>query len=91
MQYIVAKMKDENKSENDIQTRFVCRMLPINILCKASGNMEEFTRLVTPVVKNFINELRDKNQPESDEDEERNIHFSWCIEYKAKNNQKIHK
>jgi len=37
MDYII-KVIQEGEDDHNISTRFICRMLPIDFLCKASGN-----------------------------------------------------
>jgi hypothetical protein len=35
---------------SELQARFAYRFLPISVACKASGNLDEFTRLVEPLI-----------------------------------------
>ena len=46
------------KPDSDLVARFAYRFVPISIACKASGNLEEFKRLVRPLVKKFIEERK---------------------------------
>lgn len=64
--------------KGEFNTRFTCRFIPILTMTKASGNLDEFRRLTEQSVKSYI-----------DTNFANGSHFSWCLEYKCKNNQKI--
>lgn len=75
-----------------LQSRFMYRMLPISLMCKASGNMEEFERQARPLVKNFIIMMRKEQLARSQAeglDLDTGLYFTWCVEFKARNNGKI--
>ena len=55
-------------------------------MIKASGNIEEFKRQVQGVIKDFMKKLLSKKKGEDER-----IHFSWNLEFKNRNNQKIKK
>jgi len=55
-------------------------------MIKASGNIEEFKRQVQGVIQDFIKKLLSKKKGEDER-----IHFSWNLEFKNRNNQKIKK
>ena len=77
--------------ESCLQARFAYRFLPISVGCKASGNMDEFKRLVSPLIKSFISarrqETMNKNAKEGLELEM--SYFTWCMEFKQRGNAKI--
>ena len=79
------------ENRESINTRFAYRFVPISLITKASGNLDEFKRLTNPIIENFmLNQKRRvieenvKNEVEKSE-----AHFSWCIEFKNRNNAKI--
>jgi len=55
-------------------------------MIKASGNIEEFKRQVQGVIQDFMKKLLSKKKGEDER-----IHFSWNLEFKNRNNQKIKK
>jgi len=55
-------------------------------MIKASGNIDEFKRQVQGVIQDFIKKLLSKKKGEDER-----IHFSWNLEFKNRNNQKIKK
>jgi len=55
-------------------------------MIKASGNIEEFKRQVQAVIQDFMKKLLSKKKGEDER-----IHFSWNLEFKNRNNQKIKK
>ena len=65
--------------------------MPVSLLCKASGNLDEFKRMVQPIIQSFINERKqhvlDQNCALNQNNKVAN--FSWCVEFKSRNNQKI--
>ena len=69
-----------------MRARFTARFIPISFMIKASGNLEEFKRQMQPTLKNFLTKLFSKKKS----DDER-IHFSWNLEFKNRNNQKVKK
>lgn len=80
-EFIIKKLTSENKEDQEsIQSRFICRFLPIQFMCKASGNMDEFKRLSVPHIEQYLNKTYDESS-----------HFSWCVEWKSKNNQKLNR
>ena len=52
------KLMEHLVTQDDLQARFAYRFLPISIACKASGNLEEFKRLVRPLIVEFLNERK---------------------------------
>ena len=44
-EYVISEVQNGNMS-----ARFICRFIPVSFLSKASGNMDEFRRMVTPVI-----------------------------------------
>ena len=55
--------------------------------------MEEFERLAKPIVDKYIQD-RKQNVLEKNQKEGLGLdmaHFSWCVEFKSRNNQKIKK
>ena len=69
-----------------MRARFTARFIPISFMIKASGNIEEFKRQSQPVIKNFIKNILSKKKA----DDER-LSFSWNLEFKNRNNQKVKK
>ena len=55
-------------------------------MIKASGNIEEFKRQVQGVIQDFMKKLLSKKKGEDER-----IHFSWNLEFKNRDNQKIKK
>ena len=39
-------------------SRFAYRFMPVSLLCKASGNLDEFKRMAQPIVQTFITERK---------------------------------
>ena len=65
--------------KGEYASKFTCRMVPTSVLCKASGNIAEFQRLIRPVITEVLTELMEQGASG----------FSFCVEYKNKNNAKI--
>ena len=62
--------------------------MPVSLLCKASGNIDEFRRMAMPIVQKFVHERKqavlDDNLAKGTQNTTAN--FSWCVEFKARNN-----
>ena len=70
------------------QVRFAYRFMPVSLLCKASGNIDEFKRMAKPIVQKFVHDRKqaviDENVAKGTSNTRAN--FSWCVEFKARNN-----
>ena len=79
------------ENRDQINTRFAYRFVPISLITKASGNIEEFIRLANPIISDFMKKQKQKviDQNKTNEIEISDAHFSWCIEFKNRNNAKI--
>lgn len=71
------------KETGEANCRFVCRLMPVDILCKANC-FDDFKRFAKPALDKALLEHRN-----SVEDKEKPI--LWCLEMKRRNNEKIPK
>jgi hypothetical protein len=58
-------------------TRFACRFMPVDILCKA--NLEDFKKFATPAIERVFNEASGADAKS----------ILWCMEFKRRNNDKV--
>jgi len=75
-------LKEEEGEEQQFHTRFTCRFIPIQFMMKASNNLAEFNRLLEPAISNFVaNKVQESREKGS-----ARCRFSWCVEFKSRNN-----
>ena len=68
---------DHVSSTGEQISRFACRFIPVDILCKA-GKIEDFIKFATPVLSRTF-----PDESVSDET------VTWCLEFKRRNNEKV--
>ena len=61
-------------------------MLPVSVLCKASGNMAEYKRLLKPPLLQLLKDRTSNAIKMQNNFKEIRVSFSYCIEFKNKNN-----
>ena len=61
---------------NESLARFVCRLIPVDILCKAN-KIEDFMEFAKPVINAQFPQGEDKER------------IPWCMEFKRRNNDKV--
>ena len=70
------------------QSRFACRFIPIDILCKAK--MDDFQAFAKPILAKYFTLAQSDNKPNPDE-ESKTQPISWAMEFKNKNNNNLKK
>mmetsp|Transcript_6524 Transcript_6524/g.10484 ORF Transcript_6524/g.10484 Transcript_6524/m.10484 type:complete len:231 (+) Transcript_6524:120-812(+) len=48
--YIISQVQS---ADSDSCSRFICRFIPIQMLCKASGNIDQFKKQIRPIIREF--------------------------------------
>lgn len=74
------------KQTKELSARFVCKLIPVDFLCKAN-NFEDFKLMVEPVLPKYFpmagkpdSELLQEGLPH---------HIQWSMEFKRRNNDKV--
>ena len=66
---------DHIKETNESMARFICRLIPVDILCKAK--IEDFVKYAKPMVNLYFPQKEDADR------------IPWCLEFKRRNNDKV--
>ena len=69
------------KRTGELTTRFVCRLIPVDFLCKAN-NFDDFKQFARPILERYF-PMRDAAKSDDTR------HVSWCLEFKRRNNEKF--
>ena len=79
----------------ETQTRFACRFIPIDVLCKAK--MDDFKVFLKPILQKYFTVAKEKVEGEAvtGEEEKKPIdeskYLTWCMEFRNKNNNNLKK
>ena len=69
------------KETGQCSARFVCRLIPVDVLCKAN-NFEDFKMFADIGIKKYFREAELVNPATL-------TRIPWCMEFKRRNNDKI--
>ena len=69
------------------QTRFACRFIPIDILCKAK--LDDFKIFIQPILAKYFTLQNTQKEAQVEAHEQK--YLTWCMEFKNKNNNNLKK